>query len=164
MPFGGENEHYNTAEDARSAYEKSQTKDGTLHRSRVVDGYKDNPKYVDTVGGTSESKAVKEFPPSGSFDKAVSAIVQYRDEDGNFQNIEFIAQIDRLSDKRRIELGRQMWAFTGKDPQRFEDASDAIKLRWANQRIMRRSNYQWTRPFYHETCRGLKNGYLPRES
>lgn len=104
-----------------------------------------NPNnYVDTVGGSSESKAVKDLPASGRFDRAVSAVVQYRDEAGNPQTMELIAQVDRMSDKRRIELARQLWTYTGQDPRRFEDATDEQKLHWANQRIMRRRNLRWT--------------------
>jgi hypothetical protein len=104
-----------------------------------------NPNnYVDTVGGTSQSKAVKDLPAAGRFDKAVSAVVQYRDEADKPQTMELIAQIDRLSDKRKILLARQLWTYTGQDPKRFEDATDEQKLHWANQRIMRRSNLRWT--------------------
>lgn len=113
-----------------------------------------NPNnYVDTVGGIRESKAVKELPASGRFDRAVSAVVQYRDEADKPQTMELIAQIDRMSDKRRIELARQLWTYTGQDPKRFEDATDEQKLHWANQRIMRRRNLRWTN----------KDGYISYE-
>lgn len=126
----------------------------TKNSGRFYKLVKLNPNnYVDTVGGKSESKAVKELPASGRFDRAVSAVIQYRDEEDKPQTMELIAQIDRMSDKRRILLGRQMWAYTGQDPKRFEDATDKEKLHWANQRIMRRSNLRWTN----------KDGYVSYE-
>ncbi len=110
---------------------------------RKLVNLQDSGKYTDGAGGFSESKAIKPLPESGSWPKAVSAQVTYYDENEKLQTIELVAPVARLTDAKRIELARQLWAFTGKDPQRFEDVSDKDKLHWANQKIMRRSNFEW---------------------
>lgn len=100
-------------------------------------------RYTDGAPGVSESKAIKSLPEKGSWPKSVSAVVNYRDENGDTQTMELVAPAARLTDKKRVELGRQLFAFTGKDPKRYDDASDREKLSWANQRIMRRDEFQW---------------------
>lgn len=105
---------------------------------------KADPRYTDSVGGHSESKAVKEMPRTGHLDRAVSAQVSYRDENGNQKSVELIAPVGRLTDQKRIAIGRQLFAFSGKDPKRYEDASDEAKLNWANQKLMRRRDLRWT--------------------
>lgn len=119
--------------------------------------------YIDSTPGQSESKAVSDFPEGkGRYDYAALASLTYSNEDGNPEQIELLAPIGRLTDGRRIELGRQLWAFTGKDPKRYEDVSDKDKLQWANQRIMRRNNFEWandgdTISYSHENGTGSKN-------
>ena len=103
----------------------------------------DSGKYSDGVAGYSESKAIKDLPASGAWPKAVSAQITYYDEANDLKTIELVAPLNRLTDAKRIEVGRQLWAFTGKDPKRFEDVPDRDKLQWINQRIMRRSNFSW---------------------
>lgn len=109
---------------------------------RRLDRPKD-PRYSDGVSGQSESSAVKELPREGSWDRSISAVLNYRDENGDQKAIEFVAPVGRLTDKKRIEIGRQLFAFSGQDPQRYEDVADAEKLRWINQRVMRQENYSW---------------------
>ena len=101
-------------------------------------------KYVEGVGGQSESKAIRELPKEGKWDRSISASVNYRDENGEQKAIELVSPVGRLTDKKRIEIGRQLYVFTGQDPKRFEDVSDEEKLRWSSQRIIRNQNYSWT--------------------
>lgn len=105
---------------------------------------KADPRYTDSSGGHSESKAVREMPREGHLDKAVSAELSYRDENGDQKTVELIAPVGRLTDQKRIAIGRQLFAFSGKDPQRYEDASDESKLHWANQKLMRRKDLRWS--------------------
>lgn len=114
----------------------------TSNHLRALEAPKD-PRYTDGVAGQSESKAIKDLPAEGHWPRSVSAVVNFRDENGDQKSIELVAPVERLTEKKRIELGRQLWSFTGQDPQRYEDADDKQKLRWANQRIMRREDYKW---------------------
>lgn len=100
-------------------------------------------KYVDGKPGYSESKAIKDLPSGGSWPRSVSAVLNYRDENRDQKSVELVAPVGRLTDKKRIEIGKQLWSFTGKDPQMFEDAGEKQQLNWINQRIMRRENYSW---------------------
>lgn len=100
-------------------------------------------RFVDGEAGSSESRSVKDLPREGSWPKSVSAVLNYRDSDGNPKSVELVAPVGRLTDKKRIEIGRELWAFTGKDPARFEEVSEAQQLHWINQRIMRREDYSW---------------------
>lgn len=100
-------------------------------------------RYTNGVAGESESKAIRSLPAEGHWPRSVSGVVNFRDENGNQKSIELVAPAERLTDKKRIELGKQLWSFTGQDPKRFEDATDEQKLQWANQRIMRRQDYKW---------------------
>lgn len=114
----------------------------TSNHLRALEAPKD-PRYIDGVPGQSESRAIRELPAEGHWPRSVSAVVNFRDENGDPKSIELVAPAERLTDKKRIELGRQLWSFTGQDPKRFEDATDQQKLQWANQRIMRRQDYKW---------------------
>ncbi len=114
----------------------------TSNHLRLLERPQD-PRYIDGVPGQSESRAIRELPAEGHWPRSVSAVVNFRDENGDPKSIELVAPAERLTDKKRIELGRQLWSFTGQDPKRFEDATDQQKLQWANQRIMRRQDYKW---------------------
>lgn len=114
----------------------------TSNHLRALEAPKD-PRYTDGVAGQSESQAIRELPAEGHWPRSISAAVNFRDENGDQKSVELVAPVERLTDRKRIELGRQLWSFTGQDPQRYEDADDKQKLQWANQRIMRREDYKW---------------------
>lgn len=98
--------------------------------------------YIDSVPGHSESKAITDLPlGSTSYRYSAIASLTYVDSEGKPKEIQLITPVGRLTDKKRIELGRQLWAYTGKDPKRYSDVSDREKLAWANQRIMRQNNF-----------------------
>lgn len=100
-------------------------------------------RYSDGAAGQSESQAIRDLPAEGKWDRSVSAVLNYRDEEGDPKSIELVAPVERLTEKKRIQMGRELFAFSGLDPQRYEDATDEAKLQWINQRIMRREDYRW---------------------
>lgn len=100
--------------------------------------------FITTSPGHSESRSVKELPSGGSWPKSITAQLNYRDDNGDSKSIELVAPIGRLTDNKRIEIGKELWAFTGKDPRVFDKSTDKQKLNWINQRLMRRENYSWS--------------------
>ena len=43
-----------------------------------------------------------------------------------------VPNVKRLTDKKRLEIGRKVWEFSGKDVAVWDKASDEEKLRWSN--------------------------------
>lgn len=120
--------------------------------------------YTDTIPGVSSSNAITELPKGpNQYPYAAIASLTYAGQDNSPKTIQLITPLgSRLTDKKRIALGRELWAYTGKDPQRYEDVSDEAKLKWANQRIMRQKNFAFdndgdTVSYSHDNGSGLKD-------
>lgn len=59
-----------------------------------------------------------------------------------------VPNVKRLTDKKRMEIGRQVWEFSGKDVKTWDDTPDSEKLRWSNTHMGR----------YGDTDVKVKNG------
>lgn len=59
-----------------------------------------------------------------------------------------VPNVKKLTDKKRMEIGREVWEFSGKDVKIWDDAPDSEKLRWSNTHMGR----------YGDTDVEVKNG------
>lgn len=98
--------------------------------------------YVDSTPGYSESRAIREVPDGVSrYETAAFGGVSYLDENGEPTTMRVIAPISgNITKTKRIELARQLWAFTGRDPQEFEDAGEQAQERFYNRHFSRMAN------------------------
>lgn len=98
--------------------------------------------YVDGPPGYSESRAIKEIPQgSTTYETAAIGSISYVDENGEPGSIRLFAPISgNVTKTKRIELARQLFAFTGRDPQEFEDAGEAAQERFYTRYFSRHSN------------------------
>lgn len=46
-----------------------------------------------------------------------------------------VPDVKRLTDKKKLEIGREIWTFSGRDPEVWDKGDDAAKLGWAQIRM-----------------------------
>lgn len=105
------NAYSNFAEEMRGLVEEVNTQKTRLN------GFTEGVKtYDDTVIAFLQEPK----PSDGSFPKTVKMIVP---------------NVKRLTDKKKLEIMGELWAFSGRDPKVWARASDEEKLRLANSRM-----------------------------
>lgn len=70
-------------------------------------------------------------------DTVIAFLQQPKPSDGSFpKTVKMIVpNVKRLTDKKKLEIMGEMWAFAGRDPKVWAWASDEEKLRLANSRM-----------------------------
>jgi len=88
--------------------------------------------YVRSTPGYSESKAIKNFPEgSTKYGKALVGTISFMGDGAKPKSVRLLLPVEgNVTAAKRIGAARQLWAFTGEDPQQFEDAPDEAKERW----------------------------------
>lgn len=98
-------------------------------------------EYIKPLAGGRELKA---FPEGETkYENTIIAWGQAKIGDSsdpavNYENRSIVVpNVKVLTDKRKVEIGRAMWEFAGKDLEVFDNADEEQQLNWANARVAR---------------------------
>lgn len=122
--------------------------------------------YADGTPGKNDSEALSYLPRGkGSYPKVALGEISYLNEKGESERVTLVAPTGMLTSKKRMQLGRELWAYTGLDPQRFEDVTDKERLTWADQRISSTTGFKFEQDdvsvaYDHDLGMGVRDAKL----
>lgn len=132
-PFGGE--HFDSEEAAQEAYEKQMSCQTNVTLSRANEGSEDAPadphksEYAKgwEQGTHHYENVVMGSIPSQEFSRNPQSWLKANPRKSNQKTV-IVPNVKRLSDKKRIQIARELYKTSGRDMERWEKASESEKL------------------------------------